>query len=194
MALTRKLLRSLGIDDEKIETIIDAHGETVEALKKERDDYKAEAVKVEEMTKQLNDANDKLAKSGDAAKVQADFDAYKAEVAGEKTRTAKRNAVNEALKNAGVTRDSFREMLLKTWDMDGVEMDENGTAKNAAEIETKIKTEYADFISTTTTGGTPPVTPPTGGNVKMTRQEIMNIKDTAARQKAIAENLEAFGK
>ena len=103
MALTRKLLRSLGIDDEKIETIIDAHGETVEALKKERDDYKAEAVKVEEMTKQLNDANDKLAKSGDAAKVQADFDAYKAEVAGEKTRTAKRNAVNAA-ENVGYGR------------------------------------------------------------------------------------------
>ena len=44
MALTRKLLRSLGIDDEKIETIIDAHGETVEALKKELADYKAEDV------------------------------------------------------------------------------------------------------------------------------------------------------
>lgn len=40
MALTRKLLRSMGIEDEKIDQIIDAHTETVNALKDERDGLK----------------------------------------------------------------------------------------------------------------------------------------------------------
>ena len=49
MALTRKFLLALGIEDSKIESIIDAHSETVDALKKERDDYKAQAEKLPEV-------------------------------------------------------------------------------------------------------------------------------------------------
>ena len=37
MALTRKLLRSMGIEDEKIDQIIDEHAESVNALKAKLD-------------------------------------------------------------------------------------------------------------------------------------------------------------
>ena len=43
LALTRKFLTALNIDADKIDEIITAHSETVDALKKERDDFKAEA-------------------------------------------------------------------------------------------------------------------------------------------------------
>ena len=33
MALTRKMLKAMGIEDEKADEIIDAHAETVDALK-----------------------------------------------------------------------------------------------------------------------------------------------------------------
>ena len=49
MALTRKLLSALGIEADKIEQIIDAHTETVEALKKERDEFKAKAADLDEV-------------------------------------------------------------------------------------------------------------------------------------------------
>ena len=43
MALTRKMLKAMGIEDEKIDQIIEAHTETVDALKVERDQYKEDA-------------------------------------------------------------------------------------------------------------------------------------------------------
>ena len=40
MSLTRKMLKAMGIEDEKIDQIIEAHTETVDALKEQRDGYK----------------------------------------------------------------------------------------------------------------------------------------------------------
>ena len=43
MSLTRKMLKAMGIEEEKIDQIIEAHSETVDALKKDRDTYKENA-------------------------------------------------------------------------------------------------------------------------------------------------------
>lgn len=43
MALTRKFLEELGLEKETLESVIRAHGETVDALKKERDEWKGRA-------------------------------------------------------------------------------------------------------------------------------------------------------
>ena len=42
MALTRKFLSALGIEEAKIDEIISAHADTVNALKEQRDSYKAD--------------------------------------------------------------------------------------------------------------------------------------------------------
>lgn len=43
MALTRKSLKAMGLTDEQVDGVIEAHTETVEALKNQRDTYKADA-------------------------------------------------------------------------------------------------------------------------------------------------------
>jgi hypothetical protein len=53
MSLTRKMLRAMGIEDEKIDEIITAHTETVDALKEQRDQYKADAEKLPNVQKEL---------------------------------------------------------------------------------------------------------------------------------------------
>ena len=60
MALTRKFLSALGIEADKVDEIINAHAETVNALKEERDNYKADAEKLPAVQKEL----DELKKSG----------------------------------------------------------------------------------------------------------------------------------
>lgn len=40
VALTRKMLKAMGIEDEKVEQIIEEHVESVDGLKAERDRYK----------------------------------------------------------------------------------------------------------------------------------------------------------
>ena len=82
MALTRKFLAALGIEESKIESIIDAHTETVDALKKERDDYKAEADKLPKVQEDLKKAQAAAKDSGEYDKLKKEFDDYKAEVAG----------------------------------------------------------------------------------------------------------------
>ena len=46
MAFTRKMLKALGIEEDKIDQIMDAHVEVVDALKADRDTYKADAEKL----------------------------------------------------------------------------------------------------------------------------------------------------
>lgn len=192
MALTRKLLKSLGLEDEKIESIIEAHGETVEGLKQKLEKAEAEAAKVAELTTQLNNANEKLAKSGDAAKVQADFDAYKEEIAKEKATASKRAAADALLKEAGYARESVRGLILRTIDLDKWEADDKGGIKDADAFKQSVKADYADLVSTTQTTGTPPANPPTGGKVTMTKAEIGKITDPVERRAAIAANLDQF--
>ena len=54
MALTRKALSTMGIEDDKIDQIISMHTETVNALKEERDKYKDGAEKLETVKKELD--------------------------------------------------------------------------------------------------------------------------------------------
>lgn len=166
MALTRKLLKSLGLEEAQIETIIDAHTETVDGLKETLKTAQTETAKVEGLTKQLNDANDKLAKAGDAAKVQKEFDDFKAKVESEK-KTAKTAAdVDALLKEAGIARDSFRAVVAKSFDPSKLTYAEDGSISNSADLVQGIKADYADFLAAPTGGGTAPITPPTGGNTK----------------------------
>lgn len=193
MALTRKLLKSFNLDDAVIDSIIEAHTESTDALKKQRDDALAEAAKVEALTKDLNEANDKLAKAGDAAKVQKDFDDYKAGIEAEKKSAKTREALRNLLKdNVGIKRESALDLIMAAEKMDGYELDENGSLKDADKIAETMKQKHGEWVGSVSTTGVPPLNPPSGGKTKMTRDEIEKITDGEARRAAILENMELF--
>lgn len=169
MALTRKFLAAMGIDADKVDEIIAAHAETVDALKGERDAAKADAAKLAEVTAENTRLSGELEKAKnngtDAAKVQADFDAYKAAVATEKANASKALALDALLKDAGIHRDSFRKAVAKDFDLTALELDDKGGIKTAEAIKEKLKGDtYKDFISTVETGGTQGYNPPSGWN------------------------------
>ena len=179
MALTRKFLKALGIEDDKIDEIVAAHGETVTALKAEIDEAKQGASGLDAITKERDrykaDLETLQKSSGDAAKVQADFDAYKAQVEKDKTAAQKGAALDAVLKEAGVERESFRAQLKKGWDMDTVELEEGGKVKDEAALISRIKADYPDFIGTVNTEGTKPLTPPPGGSKTYTRDQLKGL-------------------
>lgn len=175
MALTRKLLKTFGLEEGVIDSIIEAHTETVDALKRDRDAYKAEADKVEGLTRQLNEANDKLSKSGDAAKVQADFDAFKASVEAEKTSARKGDALSALLEKAGIARPAFRDLIRKGYDLSTLELLEDGSIKDADKHMADIKTTYADFVGEVKEQGVPQNTPPKGDGKLYTREELKGM-------------------
>lgn len=172
MALTRKMLKALGLSEETIETIVEAHVETVNAITRERDDFKAKAETLDAVTKERDTYKEQAEKSGDAAKVQADFDAYKQKVEGEKTLNAKRTALLTAAEQAGVSREQFRAAIAKAWDMDTLELDENGAAKDPDGLKAAIQKDYADFIGKPGTEPVPPANPPAGNGKTYSKADI----------------------
>lgn len=198
MALTRKFLTALGIDADKIDEIISAHSETVDALKAERDQYKDDAGKLAETTKE-RDKYKKLAEDAekDPYKVKyealkEDFDAYKTEQKNRETAEQKNQALKALLKEIGVAEKRI-DAVIKVTDMSEIKLDETGKIEGASDLKKAMKAEWADFIQTTQTKGAEVATPPTntGGTAVKTREEIRKIKDTTERQKAWAEYIEA---
>jgi hypothetical protein len=125
MALTRKLLKSLSLEESVIETIIDAHTETVDALKDERDTYKANADKLPGVQKELDD----LKKDGGDwqtkyEKEHTDFEAYKNEQTAKATKATKDAAFRALLKEAGIP-DKRLDVIMKVTNLDEIELDKN---------------------------------------------------------------------
>lgn len=91
--------------------------------------------------------------------LKKEFDDYKAAQAAKDTRAAKETAYRELLKAAGVSENRIP-AVLRVSDLDSVELGEDGKIKGADKLTESVKTEWADFIPTTTTTGAQTATPP----------------------------------
>lgn len=200
MALTRKFLAALGIEDDKVDEIIQAHTETVNGLKDEIEKYKTDAEKLPGVTKERDD----LKKAADEADgknpfkvkydaLKEDFANYKKDVEAKESKAKKGTAYKALLKEAGVSEKRI-DAILKVSDVDGLEFEDDGKVKNHDDLVKSIKDEWSDFIVSEGKDGAKTPTPPAGsGKTYKTKEEIYEIKDTAERQKAISDNHELFG-
>lgn len=208
MALTRKFLKGLEIEDEKIDLIIEQHVGTMDGVKSERDELKEQVGKLSKVQEQL----DEVTKERDSLKKTADenasykekyesertaFSEYKREVDTEREKTKKSAAYMALLKKAGVKDDkegNRYSQITKLAKFDEIELDENGSIKDEAKVLDSIKKDWSGFIGKKSEEGANIETPPDnpGGNT-MTIEQIDAIEDTAARQKAMMENLNLYG-
>ncbi len=193
MALTRKMLKAMGIDDDKIDQIIEAHTEVTDDLKKERDGYKKDADKLTTVQKELDDlkaAGDDDWK-GKHDTVKKEFDDYKKAQADKETLASKRTAYKKLVEETGIKGDKLINLILNSVDFSKVELD-GENIKESEKLTETIKTEYAEYIGTKGVEGAK-VENPTKTGGKMTKDEILAIKDGAERRKAMAQNSELFG-
>lgn len=200
MGLSRKFLSALGIEGDKVDEIITAHSETVQALKEERDSYKEKAEKYDTTQQLLNEANKKLegyVKDGsykvkyDALK--EDFDNYKKEAEAEKVKTTKTDAFRSLLKEIGISEKRL-ESVLKVSDLESIKLGEDGKIEDASKLKKSLAEEWADFIVTEGKQGAGTATPPDGSKTgAKSREEIMKIKDTQERQQAWADLIRQGG-
>lgn len=196
MSLTRKMLKAMGIEEEKIDQIIEAHSETVDSLKADRDSYKEDAEKLKDVQKELDDLK---AKGDDGWKekhdaLKAEFDQYKNDVQAKETKAAKEAAYRAVLKDANLSEKGI-EKAIKYAEWDKIELGEDGKLKGANDHIKAAREEWAEYVTTTTTTGAKTSNPPAnnGGKTGKTKEEIMAIRDPAVRQAEIAKNPEAFG-
>ena len=240
--LTRSQLKSLGIEGDKIDAIVEMHMETVDGLKnkatglqaeldalkganeraetlqaeldkankainsykeksatndtvtQERDQLKGEVeslnARLTELTEKETTANTELTSlreklatletekntaTEESNRVKSEFDAFKTQIETDRTNAAKREAVRTALRNGGVARSDFQDLIIGSMSMDDVTMDGDGIKDLETFIST-TKTKYPSCFGTVTEGGTPPVNP-MGGNppARFTLEQIKSM-------------------
>lgn len=163
MALTRKLLEGMGIEDKQIQAIIDAHDETINGLKAKRDEYKELADKVPDLQKQLEEAKSAAGSESDWEQKYEDehqaFEDFKAQVATEKAEADKAQAYRGMLMAAGIDPKRI-DAIMRVTDLRQVEM-EDGKLKDTEKLQESAKQEWADFVVKSNTQGSNPATPPT---------------------------------
>lgn len=194
MAVTRKFLKGMGLTDEQVDTIIEAHTETVEGLKDKLSKAEADAAKLADVQKEL----DGLKAGGDYKakyeKEHKDFEDYKAGITAKETRAAKEAAARAYFTGKGITGTNL-EIAVRgaSAEIEAAELD-GDKIKDTKALDELVGGTFKGLVVTTGTAGAGTAHPPTnGGKSTMTKEQIMAIKDTAQRQAAMLENHELFG-
>ena len=198
MAFSRSTLKAMGFSDDQVQSLIDLHTEVTDKLKADIKTYKEEAEKLSDVQRQLDEANSKLKAAekddykGKYESEKAAHDKLKADITAKETTAKKSSAFKAMLKAKGYSENAVSKITKYGGFIDGVELDEEGKITNSDKLMTSVESEWSEYKPQAGTTRHTPVTPPVGGKVQRTKEDIMNITDTAARQKAIAENLSLF--
>lgn len=167
MALSRAMLKGMGLTEEQVSAVIEAHTETTEALKADRERYKAEAEKLPKVQEDLKKAQAAAKDSGELDRIKAEFEKYKADVASKEALAAKKEALKKLaeakdgafLSEAGVAK------AVKYSDYSKIELDEKGEIKNAKELAKALREEWKEHAQIETKkGSNPPSPPPASGS------------------------------
>ena len=117
------------------------------------------------------------------------------DVTAKETKRTKEHAIREFYKGVGVSEKRL-DAVMKVTDFDSFELDKDGKIKDADKHTETAKSEWADFIETTTTRGANTATPPANNSgAKMSKADIYKKDDkgryvlsTEERQRALIEN------
>lgn len=209
MSMKRSDLAALGIEPEKIQTIIEWHSETVKALQAKINEGEDNASKLAEVQAELEQTKKDLSNANKAIEaaqkddykgkyesVTKELETLRSDVAAKETATAKQAALKEELKKAAYS-DRAINLIIRNGFANSVEIGEDGKATN---LETVIKSiqsdnDFSGFTPQVEDTSHHPANPPanTGGKKAITKEEIMEIKNTSDRQQMIAQYPELFG-
>lgn len=157
MALTRKYLKAMGLEDDKIDQIIEAHTEVTTAIKADADRYKADAEKLSEVQAEL----DSLKAMKDDG-LQAKVDQLTAELTEEKAGRKKDRqeaAIRQELTAMGAQDVDY--LLYKLGDTSEL-FDEDGQLKDKDAFAEKTKADYPNQFKAESTKSKRNPPPPAG--------------------------------
>ena len=157
MALTIKMLKELGIEQDAIEAIVKAHGYTVDALKAERDAALDRASIAEEKAGEAGKQEiEKLTR--ELAEKSDEFEKFKKSVDAEKADAEKAKLYRRLLVEQGV--DARRiDSIMRVTDLSDVIV-KDGKSEDADKLSEGIRDTWADFIGTVKTKTSSVDTPP----------------------------------
>lgn len=166
MALTRKMLKAMGIEEEKIDEIIDAHTETVNALKDQAKENSGAAAQLAKVQKELDD----LKEQGDGGykdkyeKEHSAFEDYKAQTEQKELRATAERLYRAELTGMGIT-GKRADAIIRATDLSSIKV-KDGALEDAKAVQDGIRADWAEFIPQTETKGANVDNPPDHGGQK----------------------------
>ena len=209
MSFKRSDLAALGIEPEKIQTLIDWHSDTVKALQAKIAEHEDNADKLSKVQEELNKVKKDLATANatieaankDDYKTKyesavADLEKVKSDYAAKESAAQKELIIKNAAKERKYDDDAISILLDSKADYSSrIELDKDGKATNLDDIFKAIAADKPMLVphidDKPPTIANPPAN--TGGKKAVTWDDIDKIKDTKERHKAMAENMEALG-
>lgn len=173
MALTKakvkEILSRAGVEaenmDAAVDSILNGHIASIDALREERDGYKKDAERLPDVQKELDDLK-KVGEGKDDFEqkyndLKKEYDDYKSEQSAKATKAAKDKAYRAMLKEIGVSEKRL-DSIMKVTDLSDIKLDKNGAIEGLEDLKESTKTEWADFITTEIKQGAGTITPPAG--------------------------------
>lgn len=193
MAFTRSFLNATGLTEEQVKAVMEEHVSVVDALKADRDKFKADAEKLPGVQKELDDL-----KGGENWKQKFEdehksFEDFKAKTAHEAEAAKVRAAYRKLLIEEKIG-EKWLDRVMETADISSMKLDKDGNLTDMDKLKEALDKKWGDVKTTVTQKGADVDKPPQTGKATVTKEQILAIKDSAERQKAIAENLNLFGK
>lgn len=168
MALTRAMLKGMGLTEEQVSAIIEEHTNVTSALKDQIKEYRADAEKLPDIQKELDDLKKDTSASDWEKKYNDEhsaFEKYKTDIAdkekSEKVKSAYRNLLSEC--KVG---EKHLDSILRVTDFSKMKLGEDGSLDGAEELKKQIGSDWSGFITSTGTkpSGNPETPPNDGGN------------------------------
>jgi len=198
MPFSRTFLKSIGLTKEQEDAVMEEHVSVTDALKQQRDAFKADAEKVPALNQQIAALE---AEKGYKKKYEDEHTAHEAlkqKIVDDEAAAKVKAAYRQLLIDEKVS-DKYIDTVLQFTDFSGMKLDKDGKLENEQELRDTGEKKWGAFIVKTTEHGAHVSTPPQTSPSKMTREEIFRKDDrgryvlsTEDRQKAIAENPQAF--
>lgn len=150
MALTRAMLKGMGLTEEQVSAIIEEHTNVTSALKDEIKKYKEDAEKLPTVQKDLDDLRKDVSANDWEKKYNSEhkaFEDYKADIASKEVVAKVRTAYKKLLTDCKVG-DKYIESVMGVTDFSEMKLDKDGNLEGSDDLKTKIESKWAGFIST----------------------------------------------
>lgn len=201
MSLTRKMLKAMDIDEEKISQIFDAHQETIDEISKERDGYKTELDTAKAELKRRSDVEKELVKANaklDEAKgmeqkladLKKEYDDFKAEIDAKNVTATKAKTYKELLLKQGIP-EKYHDAIIRVTDLESVELKE-GKIVNEKDIIESIDKDWVDFKVTESKQGAKTPNPPSSNGGDTFEKMSLADKMAYANEHPDAEEVKAW--
>lgn len=171
MALTKakvkEILSKAGVEaenmDAAVDSILNGHIASIDALREERDNYKSDAERLPAVQKELDDLKTTVEGGDDYKKkydeLKNEYDTYKSDQSAKAEKAAKDTAYRAMLKEIGVSEKRL-DSIMRITDLSKIKLDKEGAIEGLDDLKESSKTEWADFITVEDKQGAGTPTPP----------------------------------